>query len=67
MVKPPHTWPRSKSLNIKLDDQRQVVTIEGINYAYDLFRDFGINGMAEGQLFKLTKREKETVTIQRIG
>lgn len=44
----------------------QTMTIFGIRYALDLFRDFG-SVMPQGTLFKLVKRECGTLTISRVG
>ena len=48
------------------DDNIRVVEIAGVKYDYSLFEELGIHGMAEGQIFRLLKREDGQVTIQRL-
>lgn len=55
-----------ESLTIKLDDEAQVVEIEGIKYSYEFFREFGSNGMPTGQLFRLLQRYKSYVVVERL-
>lgn len=53
------------TLKIKYDMDADVVEIEGIKYAGDVFRQLGML-MPEGQLFRLVQREHGTLYIERI-
>jgi hypothetical protein len=44
----------------------QYIEINGIKYSYDLFEEWGINGMPEGTKFELVKRENGKMIIKRL-
>ena len=52
-------------LDLKLDEDRQVVEIGGEKYAYDVFRAMG-KLMPVGSLFRLVDREDGVITIEQI-
>ena len=41
---------------IEFHDEFGYVTINGVNYSYELFKEFGINGMTVGTPFSLEER-----------
>jgi hypothetical protein len=62
----PSTTPKPP-LNFEYDYHRDVMTIEGVKYAGALFREFGINGMPQGQAFTIESRGLEGVlTIRKL-
>jgi hypothetical protein len=57
-------------LSFEYDEQRDVLIVEGNKYAADLFRAFaGTLGdgtlLPLGQLFRLVRRENETIVLER--
>ncbi len=63
---------REKGLNLvimskdfKFDDYLKIMTVNGVEYSYQVFEEFGIKGMKEGQLFKVLTRNN-SIVIQRI-
>ncbi len=44
------------SLDIKDFPASEIIRIEGINYSYDFFREWGKDGIPEGTLFRFEKR-----------
>ena len=54
------------SKDFKFDDERRVVEVDGIKYAYKLFEALGKNGFAKGTLFRIYDRD-DTVTIEEVA
>jgi hypothetical protein len=53
-----------KALEISQDRIRDTVTIDGVMYSADLFREYGL-GPTKGRLFKVVqKRDDGTVTVK---
>lgn len=50
---------------ITYDDARQVMTIEGVNYAYAFFHMFGKDGAGVGQILQVDRRHKNEIVLQR--
>ena len=57
----------SKKLEILLNDEIEVITIEGINYSYDFFRALSKSGLDVGKLFRILNREDGVVCIGTVG
>lgn len=55
----------SDELEIKYDKQEDTLTIEGIKYSGEVFRNLGF-WMPVGMKFMLVKRDNGVVTIQRL-
>jgi hypothetical protein len=51
-----------KPLNIEVIDS-ETTRIEGVKYSNDLFQELGVEGMREGSLFTIIKREDGCVTV----
>lgn len=51
-------------LTIEQDDQRDVVTINGVLYSREFFRSLGIGGLDEGRLLRIVKRDQGVLTVQ---
>ncbi len=55
-------------LSFEYDEEQDILTIEGIRYTGDLFREWSDGGMEVGQLFQITARPGDgTLGIQRIA
>ncbi len=52
-------------LQFEYDETKDVLTIEGIQYSGELFRDWSANGMPVGQVFSIEKRSEEWFAIRR--
>jgi hypothetical protein len=52
-----------KPLQFSYDQAKDVITIEGIKYAGDLFRGLGF-GLQHGQLFRVVSRDAGVLTLQ---
>ena len=55
-----------KALNFSYDENLDVVTIEGIRYGGNVFRQFG-SLMPAGMLFRLDKRKDGVICVTTIG
>jgi hypothetical protein len=56
----------SNGLEFSYDFERDVMTIEGIQYSGDLFRCFGIRTTAPHELMRIVKREDGVLTVQTV-
>ena len=48
-------------------DEGGYVEVGGVNYDYSLFKEFGVFGMEEGQLFRFESRNDGVIVITRIS
>ena len=54
-------------LSFEYDEEKDILTVEGIHYSGSLFREWADEGMEVGQLFKITYRPGDgTFGIMRI-
>lgn len=53
-------------LIVEYDWYTDVITIEGMRYSGDLFREFG-GGLAVGEYFQLIERKDGLITIRRLS
>lgn len=54
----------SEPLRIEQDPSRDLVTIEGVKYAGELFRGLGNVGFKPGTLIRIEKREDGALTVR---
>jgi hypothetical protein len=55
----PGTLRYENRLSVSWDDNREVVTIEGIKYSYHFFRELGLNGMKVGAITRIEERTED--------
>ena len=55
----------NKKLNIEDFPEKQVIRIEGINYAYEFLRTWGQGGLPIGAILEIKARDDDTVTVER--
>lgn len=54
-------------LDFHYDEQRDILTVEGINYSGEMFREFGIHGLELGTAFQLIERHDGAIILERLG
>ena len=55
----------NKKLNVEDFPEKQVIRIEGINYAYEFLRTWGQSGLPIGAILEIKARDDDTVTVER--
>lgn len=60
-----HTEPSPRPFNVSVDHQREIITIQGINYTFGLFDQLGFG--AKGARFEIGERGDGAVTLHAIG
>lgn len=57
-------------LLIEDDPANMVVTIEGVKYSYEFFRNLGVSGLPPGSLFKIVSRDADAgaliITVEEV-
>lgn len=53
-------------LDFSYDEERDVFTIEGVQWCGDLLRAVGVNGLPIGAIIRIEKREDGAVTLMRL-
>ena len=54
------------AIQIESNNIKSIITIEGIKYSHDLFREWGAGGMEVGQLFRIYSRSDGCLAIERV-
>lgn len=53
-------------LDVAYDTDHDVLTIEGINYSGEFFRQLGVHGLAVGRTVRILSRDDGLVTLQTV-
>ena len=54
-------------INIELDEECKVLTVEGCPISFDLFKSWGIHGMPVGAIFRIVQRDEDgRLTVERL-
>ena len=66
MAMPIGVKPEDLVLNFEDFPHERIIRIEGINYSYELFKAFGVDGFPIGTTLKIIKRDSGMVAVERL-
>lgn len=55
------------ALSFSYDEERDVLTVEGIQYSGALFRALGVQGLTKGSVLQILGREDGLLTVKDLG